>query len=447
MNNNLRSIQNVGSEGFEIELIVRDGRVVDALGAEGFINKWGYISPQQKEYFRDTIGKQRITKPLRRVDGSHYVPISFEEAFNEIAQRIISVSHDENLFLVSSTLTNEELYSAQKLAREGAKTNQINSIQYWSKHHLQSITDCNISLCELTETKYIDIYNSNASDISDGINNLINIAQKTNNTKIREILYDYEGKEFLLLSKAIIDYQLYDNSIVSNTKNLDNLKHRLSFHEEISEEEAIRRLKIASNRKAIYIFKEDTVNIPVINEAINFLMLSGMLGQLYTGILIIRTECNSEGIFDMGCLPTLGVGRQQLNTTIDTNSIMHDGSIKNVFIFDNMDKPLNGVNLEHTEFVVRQAAFIDQNCEADLIMPASFHYEIGGTFTNTCHNIQKFNSVLSSPLQYNSLEQYSKIMHLLEVEHPKTNTDIFFEIISLLKKECCQRPFDGLINN
>lgn len=447
MNNSLLSIQNIGSEGFEIELIVEEGRIVDALGVEGIINKWGYISPQQKNYFRETSEKQRITQPMKRVDDCRYIPISFEEAFSEIAQRITSVNHDENLFLVSSTLTNEELYSAQKLARKGAKTNQINSIQYWNKPHLQSITDCNVALCELTETNHIYIYNANASDISDGINNLINIAQNTNETKVREIINDYDGREFLLLNKAIIDYQLYDNSIVSNIKNLDNLKHRLSLIEEMSEEEAIRRVKIASNRKAIYIFKEDPANIPIINEAINFLMLSGMLGQLYTGILVIRTECNSEGIFDMGCIPTLGVGRQQLNTTIDSNKMMTDGEIKNVFIFDNMDKPINEINLKQTEFIVRQSAFIDPNCEANLIMPASFHYEIGGTFTNTCHNIQKFNPALNSTLQYNSLEQYSNIMHLLGVEHPQTNIDIFFEIISLLKKECCQRPFDGLINN
>jgi len=71
----------------------------------------------------------RILRPMRKVDGEFH-EISFDEAFRMINERITTSTPDENAFFAGARLTNEELYLIQKLARAGAKTNNIGSFHY-----------------------------------------------------------------------------------------------------------------------------------------------------------------------------------------------------------------------------------------------------------------------------------------------------------------------------
>ena len=54
----------------------------------------------------------------------------FKQAYDVIIQKIRSVEPDENAFYAGARLTNEEIYLIQKLARAGAKTNNITSMHY-----------------------------------------------------------------------------------------------------------------------------------------------------------------------------------------------------------------------------------------------------------------------------------------------------------------------------
>ena len=73
--------------------------------------------------------RSRLLKPLLKSAGK-FEEISFNEALDIIAYKIKSVMPDQNAFFAGARLSNEEMYLIQKLARFGAKTNNINSFHY-----------------------------------------------------------------------------------------------------------------------------------------------------------------------------------------------------------------------------------------------------------------------------------------------------------------------------
>ncbi len=120
---------NYCSIGCEINVHHKNGFVMKVTGSKGKVNtdanlckyaKFGYA------YFND---KKRITKPLLK-KGNGFEEISFSEAFSIIHQKIQSVQSDQNAFFAGARLSNEEQYLVQKLARAGAKTNNISSFHY-----------------------------------------------------------------------------------------------------------------------------------------------------------------------------------------------------------------------------------------------------------------------------------------------------------------------------
>jgi formate dehydrogenase major subunit len=70
--------------------------------------------------------------------------------------------------------------------------------------------------------------------------------------------------------------------------------------------------------------------------------------------------------------------------------------------------------------------------QADLILPASFPAETGGSFTNTQKVIQEFNAVLSRKVEKSNLEQLTTLLQMFGFDGFSARDYIFEEIISLL---------------
>ena len=75
--------------------------------------------------------QQRIKTPLVR-EGGEFVPTSYEDAFNiivrDMRRAIVRYGPEAVAVFVSPELTNEQLYLAQRIAREGLATNNIGSL-------------------------------------------------------------------------------------------------------------------------------------------------------------------------------------------------------------------------------------------------------------------------------------------------------------------------------
>ena len=69
---------------------------------------------------------------------------------------------------------------------------------------------------------------------------------------------------------------------------------------------------------------------------------------------------------------------------------------------------------------------------ADLILPASFPFESGGTYSNTQKVIQKFEKHIEGKLQQNSCEQLISIMEKFGFKGLLEVMDVMMEAISML---------------
>ncbi|HDP74753.1 MAG TPA: 4Fe-4S dicluster domain-containing protein, partial [Bacteroidales bacterium] len=107
----------------------KGGYLMRVTGANGQVNTDANLCMYGKFGYRDFNSINRLTKPLKR-EGDKFVEISYDEAFDLIIEKIKAVQPDANAFFAGAILTNEEQYLVQKLARAGAKTNNIGSFHY-----------------------------------------------------------------------------------------------------------------------------------------------------------------------------------------------------------------------------------------------------------------------------------------------------------------------------
>ena len=164
----------------------------------------------------------------------------------------------------------------------------------------------------------------------------------------------------------------------------------------------------------------------------------------------------------MGVCPSLGVGSQAVNdkkyldklskkwkvkglpSKINSSifNFLENGELKNLFIFgeDPLGCAMNKVKvagwLSVPDFVVVQDYFHTETTTfADLVLPASLPFEIGGSFTNTQKIIQEFEPKFESKLERDSIQQIEDILRLFDIKPTGAVGDVMMEAISLLPLE------------
>ncbi len=160
----------------------------------------------------------------------------------------------------------------------------------------------------------------------------------------------------------------------------------------------------------------------------NLAMLTGQIGRPGTGVNPLRGQNNVQGACDMGVLPNVFPGylpvtdegtRTQLEkewgrplpwepglTVVDMVNAAYGGSLKGMYLMGEnpmvSDPDLNHVReaLSRLEFMVSQEIFLTETAAmADVVLPASSHFEKDGTTTNTERRVQWQATVLPPPGQ------------------------------------------------
>ncbi len=150
----------------------------------------------------------------------------------------------------------------------------------------------------------------------------------------------------------------------------------------------------------------------------NIASITGNLGKPSTGVNPLRGQSNVQGACDMGSLPNVYPGYQQVvdptvkekfesawGTSLEPSAglthteifnAVHDGKIKALYLVG--ENPiLTEANashakeaLEKAEFLVVQDIFLHETAKlADVVLPASSFAEKDGTFTNTERRVQR----------------------------------------------------------
>lgn len=165
-----------------------------------------------------------------------------------------------------------------------------------------------------------------------------------------------------------------------------------------------------------------------VKSVCNLAMLTGNIGRPGTGVAPLRGQNNVQGACDMGGLPNVFPGYQQVTddavrakfeqawkvplpvkpglTLTEAVERARRGEIKALFVVGEnpmmSDPDLHHVEeaLEKLEFLVVQDIFLSETAEyADVVLPSACFAEKDGTFTNTERRVQRVRKAVEPPGQ------------------------------------------------
>ena len=474
------AIDPFGSEGFEVDLLMYKNKIYGATAREGIVNQYGLINREIKFGYAVFNRKDRITQPMLRENGKLH-PISIEEAVQKIKKEVSKVNSEENLICVSPTLTNESMYMIQKWARAGLKTNTIGSI---SQIHTGLVFNVNkndnLPLHELTDAKRVYVFGTNLAQDHPVISHLVQnmrftdqipvtyITQESNCVYSRRVDETIKVTNYHSFVRAINYYLLksdkafgifldkfneYKECILQ--ENYEELLEKAGVNAKIVEKIAQEWI---DNPRSVIIVSEKTIDQAAFCEVKNAMYLTEKQGKISSGILVLKTACNSQGLFDMGIHPEYGPGFRKMEgeylellkkvwkTDYLPVPLQSKDKIvaKNIFVFG--ENP----QVEHPEamkffnpeaFICVQSLFENEaTAMAELVLPMNFAIEIGGTFTTSFKVAQNFNAVKTCEFEWNDYQFYAQLQKAFGVEaldNPNPE-QIFLEMISLLQPGCCR---------
>ncbi|MCX6257843.1 MAG: FAD-dependent oxidoreductase [Bacteroidia bacterium] len=492
------TICNYCSVGCKIILHHKNGFIMKTTGAEGLINNDGNICRYPKFGYQYLNQSNRISKPLLKVNGQFH-EIEFDKAYEIIAGKIKSVTPDENAFYAGARLTNEEIYLIQKFARAGAGTNNVTSFQYIENgmdYRLNSLA--NVPFDQIKDASKIYLIGSEINMDNAVAGFMINVARekygipvtlittKENSAMKEKVDQVITIRSYYHFIKAV-NYYLMANQYENQMFIDDNCEVFYSYKENLLSESFMSMIRYSGvpfmdsiiefarefNREmnAVIVFSEKELSPASCFELFNLSLITGKLGKTASGLISLKEKNNSQGLFDMGAFPGLMTGNRLAGnpeqdekikkiwkitelpqiTNNDQYGLLEAGLVKNMFIFG--EDPLGcAVNREKVSDWLEKANFImvqdyimsETAARADLVMPASFPFESGGSFTNTQKVIQKIEkwefSRNDRPLNL-GYEQHIEMLSRFNINGLNTIDDIMSEIFSLLPDTGEQRNY------
>jgi formate dehydrogenase major subunit len=478
------------SVGCAINLHHKNGFVLGVTGKSGLINADGNLCRYPKFGYPVFNDPSRITKPMLKVNGK-FEEISFEKAFQVIREKVKSVKPDENAFFGGARLSNEELYLIHKLARAGAKTNNVGSFHYLGRGEgYRTNCDLNAPFAEIGDASAIYLLgteiNKDHAVVGFMVQNahfskktpVIMVTNKLENAMSHKVNQQITVKSYYHFVKAVNHYLLskgLENALFLRDRVegfegykamllKENFEHLVAASGLTSAEVAAFAEAYNDEINAILIFSEKEISGNTSKELFNLASITGKLGKTSNGLIALKEKNNSQGVFDMGVSPHLGIGGQDIAdqdyirrlteawgvAVMASEEIgclhgsLNAGEMHNLFIFgeDPIGCAIDRKTIENvfaqTSFKMVQDYFLTETAlAADLILPSSFPAETGGTFTNSQKVIQEFERTMKSRLEIDSLQQLTGILGEFGISTSNNPRDIFMEIITLLpvKKE------------
>lgn len=494
-----KTICNLCSIGCKLRVEIFDGSISSVNGDNGIINVDGAICELPRISYRFINNINRIISPMLR-KGDTFEPIEWSEAVKIVNEKIKNGNPASQAFFAGARLTNEEQYLVQKIARGCAYTNNIGSFHYLGRgSSYTKLSKANIPLIEMVETRKVFIIGSEilkdnpvaGKYIFDNRDRLkipvqfvtdnpsSELAKKADDvTLVKSYFYFIKAVNFYLVKNQLEDTE-YLKNLVDNFQDYKNALLKNNFNDLLLlagvSEEVVKDFAIDFNAEhnAVLVFSEKQLSGHTCGEIFNLGLITGKHGRTGAGLMLLKENNNTHGLHDIGVMWNLGPGATDWSDPMQRSTVqftwgseelpehrgctlhsLRDGEYKNIFIFG--EDPIGCAPnkeefkdiLSKTDFLVVQDYTMTETAMiADLVIPASFPYETGGTFTNSQKVIQKVDKRVKSQLEYGSWEFLGEILNGFGYDKFESTDDIIFEIASLLPKFCTSSKLMLRMNN
>jgi predicted molibdopterin-dependent oxidoreductase YjgC len=404
--------------------------------------------------------------------------------------------------LVSPQITNEAMYLIQKFARTCLGTNSVGASYFMQRQFTETLLatsqsepnirlpfnvnkNDNLPIGELHGAKRIYIVGANLAEEHPVISHLVQNSRVENHTPVTLITTNTSSSLIHRIDNLLhindehafvtaVNYYILKNNLAKGifTEGLaqyfeEYKTHVLSLnYDELLQNANISNEKIAQFVQEIlevsecaFIFSEKSGNMNTFCELKNLMLLTEKQGKTFCGLMLLKPDCNTQGLYDMGIHQEYGPGfRKWENDYIElvkktwnvdnlpaehicSGTLLGKKDAKNVFIFgDNMvgNYPFTKEFIELADFICVQSVFENETTAlADLILPMNFAIELGGSFTSSFKVAQPFEAVRPCPINWNDYEFYAQLMKAFGVAQSQDKDAIFLEMITLLQPGCC----------
>jgi len=455
---NVSTVCSFCSTGCAIKLSLKDGRIVRALGGEDGAANQGSLCIKGRFGYEYVMSGERISRPLVRKNGT-LTPVTWEEALQAVAEGLKAVKEQAGpeaiAGLCSARLTNEEVYLFQKLLRAVIGTNNVdNSGGYAHRGYSSGLSLPPLEFKELQNSDRFLVIRSNVSETHPVVGYQVNVAVKQKGAQLivadprriklarfaQTYLAHKPGTEIALLNglaHTILTEGLENREFVAaRTEGIEELKKSLaqftpSFVEQATGivgkdlVEAARRFA-SGTRAAIIIsagmgFPGDDAALA--RSAANLALITGNAGKPGAGVLFLGEKSNSHGSVDMGAVPDLLPGPQELadeavrqafakawgaaiaaepgRTCEQIIAGAEQGAIKALYCAG--ENPLQAypdtkktkTAFGKLQFLVVQELFLTPTAQmAQVVLPAASFAEKDGTYTNAEGRVQRLHQAL-----------------------------------------------------
>ena len=434
-------------------------------GWNGPVNTRGEICPKGAAAFEPVESDDRLTQPLVRESGT-LVTAPWEEAIDRVVEsfeEIVENSGPQALaFFASSNCTNEENYLFQKLARVLGTNSVDNCARLCHSSTVAAMSErlgagaMTNTLDDLGEADVFLVCGANPAEqhpvafrsyllpaIRDGTT-MIHVDPRENDTTEAADIHlpvtpGYDIPVLNAMAKVIVEEGFVDEEFCA--ERVDGLETFREHLEGVDVEEnaamagvdpdALREAARAyggANRAAAFTgmgMSQHHCGTDNVHALLNLALLTGNMGQSGTGVNPLRGQNNVQGASDVGTLPHVLPGYQEVTDAearekvaaewgveppsepgLTETEMTHEfgDAISGAYIFaenpavtePNSSKVVAA--MKELDFLVVQDLYVTETAEhADVVLPGSAWAEKAGTVTNTDRQVLRMRQMAEPP--------------------------------------------------
>jgi formate dehydrogenase major subunit len=383
--------------GCSVTTSSKDGKIVKVNAKEDN----GYICAIGRFGFDSMKAPNRVSTPMKR-QGGKLVPTTWEDAA-KLAAEALKKSGANAGFIAAGSLTNEEAYAVQELAREvvGSANIDTPSSVYAAGliSALRSVFgDAGTGIASQADLKAADCVVVVGADPSQKRQSMqeVDVMVRRRAQAGAKVIIVSSGKTDLAGHQNAIHLQLKAGTdpvlfagiisavLVEGTaptaKGMDGLKQSLVSVDDAAAGSGVSSEQITAAAKAFAASKQPVV---VIGTGISAseessLQILNLAVLKNAGIIPLMPEANALGVIRMGCVPERGAGGSKVKKSGKGYRDMKSG-METLYIAGNV------ADADFTaDVIIVQTSHMTSLAEkADLVLPLTFLYEKQGTTVNT----------------------------------------------------------------